>query len=129
MAYLEDMKEWQKEKVIMHRDRPKLFALLLQYLSEESLEVVKRDENWDVTDQTSDPEALWQIIEENHKVYTISEVEFITKIAARNTYQQMCKGHYESIIAYKERFNFTCKSYHEQGNVMLKDPDVAMDFF
>jgi hypothetical protein len=86
LAYLEDMKEWRKEKVTMRCDRPKLFALMLQYLSKESLEVVKWDENWDMIDQTSDPEVLWQVIEEKHKVYTISEVEIITKMAARNTY-------------------------------------------
>jgi hypothetical protein len=129
LAYLEDMKEWRKEKVTMRRDRPKLFALMLQYLRKKSLEAVKWDENWDMIDQTSDPEALWQVIEEKHKVYTISEVEIITKMAARNTYQQMCQGHYESIINYKERFNFTLKSYHEQGNAKISDPDVAMDFF
>jgi hypothetical protein len=67
LAYLEDMKEWRKEKATMHRDRPKLFTLILQYLSKESLEAVKRDENWDMVDQTSDPEALWQIVEEKHK--------------------------------------------------------------
>jgi hypothetical protein len=64
-----------------------------------------------------------------HKVYTINVVEIVTKMAARNTYHQMHQGHYKSIIAYKERFNFAPKSYYEQGNATLKDPDVAMDFF
>jgi hypothetical protein len=102
LAYLEDMKEWKKEKVTMHCDQLKLFALMLQYLSEESLEAIKWDEHWDMVDQTSDPEALWQIIEEKHNLYTISEVEIMTLMAARNTYQQMCQGNYESIITYKE---------------------------
>jgi hypothetical protein len=56
-------------------------------------------------------------------------VEIVTKMAARSTYWQMSQGHYDSIIAYKERFNFALKSYHEQGNAEFKDPDVAMDFF
>ena len=59
----------------------------------------------------------------------ISEVEIVTKMAARKTYQQMRQGHYKSIINYKEWFNITLKSYHEQGNAKLNDPDVAMDFF
>jgi hypothetical protein len=50
-------------------------------------------------------------------------------MAVRTTYQQMHQGHNESIIAYKKRFNFALKLYHEQGNPELKDPDVAMDFF
>jgi hypothetical protein len=36
-AYLEDMKEWRKEKARIKRDIPKIFALMLQYLSDESL--------------------------------------------------------------------------------------------
>jgi hypothetical protein len=68
MAYLEDMKEWRKEKVTMCHDQPNMLTLMLQYLSEESLEVVKRDEHWDAINQTLDPEALWQVIEEKHEV-------------------------------------------------------------
>ncbi len=41
MAYLEDMKEHRKEIKAMEKDRPKLYALILQFLSEESLKEVK----------------------------------------------------------------------------------------
>jgi hypothetical protein len=34
--YLEDMKEYRKELMRMQNDRPKLYALIYQYLSEES---------------------------------------------------------------------------------------------
>jgi hypothetical protein len=50
-------------------------------------------------------------------------------MAARSFYQQMCQGHYESIITYNEQFNFVFKSCHEQGNAEFKDPDITMDFF
>jgi len=36
--YREDMKEYRKELMRMRNERPKLCALILQYLSEESLE-------------------------------------------------------------------------------------------
>jgi hypothetical protein len=78
LAYLEDINEQRKENVTIHNDRPKLFALILQYICKESLEVVKQDEHWDPVDQQSDPKGLWQIIEENDKVYTISEVGIVT---------------------------------------------------
>jgi hypothetical protein len=32
------IKEWHKEKLLMKKDRPKLNALILQYLRDESLE-------------------------------------------------------------------------------------------
>jgi hypothetical protein len=50
-------------------------------------------------------------------------------MSVSSTYQQKCQRSYETTIAYKEQFNFVLKSYHEQGNAELKDPDVAMDFF
>lgn len=39
LLYLEDMKEWTKETNRMKRDRTKLYALILKYLSDESREV------------------------------------------------------------------------------------------
>jgi hypothetical protein len=47
----------------------------------------------------------------------------------RVNYQMICQGGYESIIAYKESFNFALKSYEDQGNKKLDPPDIAMDFF
>ena len=129
LAYLEDMKEYRKEIKAMEKDRPKLFALILQYLSDESLEEIKRDEVWDDVEEDTDPEGLWILIKKTHKVNMISKVETITKLSARATYQQMRQGGYESIIAYKERFNNALKAYTDQGNPVMKSEDIAMDFF
>jgi hypothetical protein len=41
LAYLEDVKEYRKEIKAMEKDRLKLYALILQYLSQESLEKEK----------------------------------------------------------------------------------------
>ncbi len=38
MAYLEEMKQFQKEKAYMKRNKLKLYVLILKYLSNESLE-------------------------------------------------------------------------------------------
>jgi hypothetical protein len=96
--YLEDMKEWRKEIEGMEKDHPKLYALILQYLSDESLEEVKRSDDWDTIEQETDPAMLWDIIESTHKINMISKVESVMKMAARTTYQQMRQGVYENII-------------------------------
>ena len=44
--YLEDMKEYCKELMRMRNDRPKLYALIYQYLSEESQEGIKRSDKF-----------------------------------------------------------------------------------
>ncbi len=81
-AYLEDMKEYRKEIKAMEKDRPKLYALILQYLSKESLEEVKRKEGWDDVEEATDLEGLWVYIEKTHKVNTVSKVPTVTKMSA-----------------------------------------------
>ncbi len=51
------------------------------------------------------------------------------KHRCRANYQRIRQGGYESIIVYKERFNFARKAYDDQGNKKLDGPDIAMDFF
>jgi hypothetical protein len=66
----------------MEKDQPKLNALILQYLSEESLEEVKHEDGWDDVKEETDPEGLWTIVEKTHKVNTISKVPTVTKLSA-----------------------------------------------
>jgi hypothetical protein len=113
----------------MEGDRSKLFALIIMYLSEESLDAVKQETNWDKIEDDADPEGLWQLVEKKHKVHTASKVKEVTKLTARANYQMIWQGGYESIIAFEERFNFALKAYEDQGNKKLDDPDIAMDFF
>jgi len=53
--YIEDLKDYRKEINEYKRDRPKLYGLIIQYLSEESLDEVKRQDNWEAIDENADP--------------------------------------------------------------------------
>ena len=99
------------------------------YLSEESLDAIKKEPTWPKIEDEVDAEGLWKLVEQKHKVHTASEVKEIMKLTARANYQMIHQGGYESIIAYKERFNFTLKSYEDQGNKKLDPEDIVMDFF
>ena len=127
--FIDDMKEYRKELIRMRNERPKLYALIYQYLSEESQEEIKRSDKFDAIDEATDPLGLWLLIEATHKVNTISKVKAVTKLAARSTYQTMHQGAFENIITYKERFNASLKGYNDQGNPEMSDKDIAMDFF
>ncbi len=105
MQYLEDMKELRKEIKVMEKDHPKQYALILLYLGDESLEEVKHSNDWGTIEQEMDPAMLRDVIEQTHKINTISKVESVMKMAGRTAYQQMRQGAYENIITYKERFN------------------------
>ena len=113
----------------MRNDRPRLFALILQYLSQESLEEIKRSDKYEKIDNETDPLGLWLLVEETHKVNTISKVEAMTRLAARTMYQKIHQGPFESIITYKERFNAALKGYNDQDNPPMDDKDIGMDFF
>jgi hypothetical protein len=73
----------------MEGDRSKLFALIIMYLSEESLDAVKQETNWDKIEDDADPEGLWQLVEKKHKVHTASKVKEVTKLTARANYQMI----------------------------------------
>ncbi len=113
----------------MQDDRAKLFAMIMMYLSDESLDAVKKEPTWTKIEDEADAEGLWKLVEQKHNVHTASEVKEITKLTARANYQMIHQVSYETIIAYKEQFNFALKSYEDQGNKKFEPEDIAMDFF
>jgi hypothetical protein len=128
-TFLKQQKLYMRHCEEMVNNRPKLYAMIWQYLSQESKEEVKRSENYEVIKNTRDAQGLWNTIEETHKVFMISRIAAVIKKSARKEYQLMHQGPYESIITYKERFDIALKAYEEQENAELLQPDIAMDFF
>jgi predicted oxidoreductase (fatty acid repression mutant protein) len=110
----------------MNNNRAKLYALIWQYLSQESMAEVKRHADYKVIKTNRDMQKMWEIVEEIHKVFTIATV---VKKTARKEYQLMHQGAYKSIITYKEQFDTVLKVYQDQENAELDEVDVTMDFF
>jgi hypothetical protein len=129
LDYLEDMKQYRREVANYKRDRPKLYALIMKYLSDESLEAVQKEADWTSIEADVDPETLWQLVELKHKVHSSSEVEAVVKLAARNQFASTRQGAFESIMSFKQRYNDELKAYNNQKNPELRPEDIAMDFF
>jgi hypothetical protein len=110
LNYLEDIKQYRREVSDYKRDKPKLYALILKYLSDESLEAVQKEAGWMAVEANADPETLWQLVELKHKVRSSSEVEAIMKLAARNQLASTRQGAFESIISFKQRYNNALKA-------------------
>jgi hypothetical protein len=121
---LEELKTYRKIK-----NEQRLYATILKYLSEESLEAVKRTKEWSEVEDNVDPEKLWSIIVDKHRVHSTSEVAAVVKLEARNQLQSLRQGGFESIISYKQHYTNALKAYHDQGNSEKDDSDQAMDFF
>jgi hypothetical protein len=47
----------------------------MMYLSEESLDAVKKEPTWTTTEDEADAEGLWKLVKQKHKVHTASEVK------------------------------------------------------
>ncbi len=112
-TYLKDMQAYHKKIREMEDDPSKLFALFMMYLSEESLDAVKREAKWDKIEDKANPQGLRHLVEKKHKVHTTSEVKEVMKLTARANYQMIQQDGYESIIAHsrpikiKETRNWT----------------------
>mmetsp|Transcript_10725 Transcript_10725/g.15483 ORF Transcript_10725/g.15483 Transcript_10725/m.15483 type:complete len:193 (-) Transcript_10725:146-724(-) len=96
--YIEDVKDHRKEMNKLKKDCPELYGLITQYLSEESLDEIKRQEKYEEIDEAADSEGLWKLVEETHKVTTVSKVEAVTKLSARNTYKTIRQGNYDNLL-------------------------------
>jgi len=92
------MRHWED----MINNKVKLYAMIWQYLSQESIAEVKRHTDFEAIKTKRDVQRLWGIIERTHKVFTISRIAAVIKKTARKEYQLMHQGAYESIINYKE---------------------------
>ena len=50
-------------------------------LHDESKDEIKRQANYETIEKAADPEGLWQLVEETHKINSISKVEAINNVA------------------------------------------------
>jgi hypothetical protein len=129
LDYLEDMKQYWKEVAELKRDGPKLYRLILKYLSDESLDAVQKEAGWSSVEADAGSKMLWHLKEAKHKVHLASKVKAVVKLAVRTQSAACRQGAYESIITFKQRYNNALKSFHDQKNPKMSDKDIAMVFF
>ncbi len=89
----------------------------------------KKQRIWTKIEEEVNPERLWEIVVEKHRVHSTSKVAAIVKLEARNQLQTLRQGAFKSIISYKQQYSNAIKAYHNQGNPTKDDADQAMDFF
>jgi hypothetical protein len=68
------------------------------------------------------------MIEETHKVHSISKVAVVLRKMARSEYVNCKQGAHETIVTYLERFDHALRAYLDQENLDIKPVDVTMDF-
>jgi hypothetical protein len=113
----------------MVMNQPKLYGMIWQYLSPESMDEVKNHKEYKTFNDAKDPKGLWKAVVETHKVHSLSKVPVVKKRSARKEYQALRQGGCESLISYRERYDAALKVYQDQGNPALDATYQAMDFF
>ncbi len=126
--YREDRKERRRKIAQMEADKPKMYAMILGKLSTESMDELKRHEDYEDFNREKDPLMLWLAITMIHQVASVSKVASVVKKAARDKYASMRQGQFETIITFKERFDAAVEAYNDMGNPEMSDGDIAMDF-
>ncbi len=127
--YKEALKERARSIRNMDTEKDSIYAFIMQFMSHESLDVVKLRDDYESFSRRHDPLELWKAIEVTHKVATTGQQPAIVKSEARQHYQQIKQGSYESIVSFKSRFDATLKAFIDTGNVTPDSVDVAMDFY
>jgi len=112
----------------MKSNRDNMFAYIESKLSKESLDEVKRHQDYENIKDEVDSLKLWLIVKELHMVTTSSRVEAVVKRKAWEEYAACKQGIFESLVDYKARFDSKYDSYVAQGNPEKNEEDRAMDF-
>ena len=113
----------------MKKNRTPFYGFMMRRLSEDSLDLLKREDNYDDIYVKSDPLLLYLCMKDTHRVESQSNAPAIVKQTARRAYQRMEQGPYEKIVAFKERFNDALEAYVFHDNPEMSGTDIAMDFF
>ncbi len=79
LLYHEAVKAHLKMQTEMVLNQPKLYGLIWQYLSPESMDEVKHHKSYKTFNDAKDPEGLWKAVAEMHKVHSLSKVAVVKK--------------------------------------------------
>jgi hypothetical protein len=87
--FQEAVKGRTKVNIELRMKEPMLYAMIWQYLSPESMDEIKHDEDYKTLSDGNDPEGLWLAIIKTHKVSTVSRVKGVIKRSSRRQYQSI----------------------------------------
>ncbi len=87
LIFHEAVKAHLKLQADMVMNQPKLYGLIWQYLSAESMDEVKHHKDYTTFNDAKGPEGLWKAVVEMHKVHSISKVGVVKRLLARKEYK------------------------------------------
>lgn len=128
-AYRDAFREYSKQ---IHRQKAteyKIYGLITEKLSAESLDRVKSHEKWTEIHKSRDALKLWILLRDTHKVGAESSTKSMSKLKIRMAFFDMKQGQHESLVGYKERFILAQERCEESEGTTFEPADVASQFY
>ena len=123
-----DVSERQKEVARVKNDKPKLYSLLLQYLSSESLAQVMKHPGFKIETDINDPLKLWLAIKVTHRAGADAINAIEQRTETRNALYDCKQGLEEQLHLFYKRWKDTYDTYKDAGNAALGEEDRASAF-
>ena len=117
-----------KRTETMEMKKPGAYAFILSKISAQSLDAVKLESTYPVHVKTRDPLQLWKAIKKTHGIGADAGSDVIAAASARIAYSGIKMGQYESIVAFKERFDDTLLGCNDKNEQKVDVKSVPWDF-
>lgn len=122
-------KRYVDRKIEVDRQLPRFYSCLMSFLSQNSLDAVKSEDEFEEIDANHDAHRLWKLIRITHRENSCkAENKEVTKAKVRCAYHNVVQSANESIVAFRERFDDALWLYNEFDNPKMNERDIAMDF-
>ena len=119
-----------RERIIekLESDKDNLYGFIMSKLSDSSMDELKRHKDYDKINNKKDPLRLWMALKELHLVTTSSKVGAIVRLQASEDYARLRMGEFESLTAFRERFDSKLTALNAAEGTTKDDEYAAMDF-
>ena len=108
-------------------NKPRVYALIIGQLSQESLDKVRQMPNWDTFDNEGDPLELMKRVMATHLIRSSVDMER-TKLEAREAFTRCRQQYNETIVQFKQRYDGRIAALKTLDEHILEEPALAIDF-
>eukprot|EP01042_Synura_sphagnicola_P000317 gene317-biopygen333 len=108
-------------------NKPRVYALIIGQLSQDSLDKVREMPNWDTFDDEGDPLELMKRVMATHLIRLGGDMER-TKLEAREAFSRCRQQYNETIVQFKQRYDGRIAALKTLDEHILEEPALAIDF-
>ena len=118
-----------EQNMAMIQTRPILYEFVLASISAASLNVITCDPDFQAAKSAMCPSLLWKVILKTHKTGYDQKSATLTKLSIQNEYHRIAQSQFESVAAYKIRFDFTAEEYESATGTIIPEKEKAWSYY